>query len=443
MYDVIVIGAGIAGISAAMQLAKHGKRVLVLEQNSSPGGRFYSFKDHHTGEIIDNGQHLMTGAYSNFLSIANDLGTSQFLTMQKYLGIDFFSSNGKHDKLDCSMLPGKAGVLLGLLRMKNLTSESKFAIAKLFIKINSLDLSKNDIPVNEFLRRERQPDNSVYYFWEPLTLATLNNSIENSSANLLVTVLKRAFFSGKDNSKLIFPNSPLSDILSPFPEWLSKHGGKAVFNEKMIGINIYDNRISSVTTPNHKYSADNYIFAIPPNKLYNILDNKYKRLPEFSKLKDIEYSPIVSVYLWLDAEFPDIKFAAMLGTKSHWVFNRKNILSENNNRFGASLTVTISNASGIIDLPKKKIAELCFNELKELFPEIKKSIILHSVVVKMKYATILQTPKSILSLPNAITPIKNMYMAGDHINTGLPATIEGAALSGKIAAGLISENQTS
>ncbi len=438
-HDVIVIGAGIAGISAAIKLIKSGKSVLVIEQNSFPGGRSYSFRDKVSGELIDNGQHLMTGAYSDFLEITKCLGTKDFLSMQKSLQIDFYSQKG-NDLLDCSLLPGKAGVLLGLMKMKNLTLASKIAISKIFLKIRNIDLSYNDVSVRQFLDIEKQTDNSISNFWEPLTIATLNNSIENSSAKLLITVLQKAFFSGQDNSKLILPNRPLLDIVSPFAEWCEERGSKVLFNEKLTAVEFSDNSISSITSKNNYYKAEDYIFAIPPENLYNILNDEQRILPQFRLLKEIKYSPIVSVYLWLDKEFPDIEFAAMLGTESQWIFNRMKIISgENwtNDKYKARITVTISNALKYIHLPKKMITDICFSDIKSIFTDMKKASVLHSAVVKMKNATLLQTPEALSTLPSINTSIENMFMAGDHTQTGLPATIEAAAYSGKIAAELI------
>jgi squalene-associated FAD-dependent desaturase len=442
MYDVIIIGAGIAGISAAINLVKAGKKVLVIEQNPNPGGRCYSFFDEPAGEIIDNGQHLMTGAYSNFLSIIEELGTEKNLIMQDNLRIDFIRDDGNNDLLDCSLLPGKAGILLGLIRMRNLTLQSKYAVGKLFLMIKTIDLSKKDMTVEQFLKNEKQTDNSIINFWEPLTLATLNNSVIISSAKLLVTVLKRAFFSGKNDSKLIFPNVPLSDLFSPFAEWMERHGSKVVFQAKINGVKIEDERVLSINSAKNEYKAKDYIFAIPPHNLYNLLDDKIKNVPEFINLNEIKYSPIVSVYIWLDKEFPDIKFAALLGTRSQWVFNRKKILDGfEDHKHQTALTITISNAFSIIDESKESIISICSNELQKLFPAINGAKIIHSKVVKMKYATVLQTPEKILSLPITTTPIKNMYLAGDYIQTGLPATIEGAALSGKIAAEYLSDHK--
>jgi squalene-associated FAD-dependent desaturase len=442
MYDVIIIGAGIAGISAAINLVKAGKSVLVIEQNPKPGGRCYSFFDEPSGEIIDNGQHLMTGAYSNFHSIIKELGTEKNLIMQDNLRIDFIRDDGRNDLLDCSLLPGKAGILVGLIRMKNLTLQSKYNVAKLFLKIKTIDLSKNDLTVEQFLKMQKQTENSIMNFWEPLTLATLNNSIKNSSTKLLVTVLKRAFFSGKNDSKLIFPNAPLSDLFSPFAKWMERHGSKVIFQEKIIGIKIDDDRIKSINSAKNEYKAKDHIFAIPPHNLYNLLDHKIRALHDFINLNKVKYSPIISVYIWIDKEFPDIKFAALLGTRSQWVFNRKKILNGfEDHKQQSALTITISNAFSIIDEPKEIITQICSDELQKLFPSIKDANIIHSKVVKMKYATVLQTPDTILSLPKTNTPIKNMYLAGDHIQTGLPATIEGAALSGKMAADCLNKQE--
>lgn len=438
--NIIVIGAGIAGISTAINLAKKGCRVKVLEQNTKQGGRMISFQDKTTGEIIDNGQHLMTGAYSNFLEIVKELGTSDLLIMQKSLKIDFYDANEQNSSLNCSMLPGKVGILLGLLRMKNLTLKSKINIAKLFIKIQKSYIVTNNLTVKKFLENENQTRNSIRNFWEPLTLASINTSVDSAAAILFVTVLRTAFFSGKDNSKLIFPVEPLSSIVEPFPKWLHENGCEIIFNEKIISLDFKNNLLSAVLTKRQKYYAESFVFAIPPERMYGLLPKDYQNLDEFKILNKIRYSPIISVYLWLDTAFPDISFASMLGTKSQWVFNRMKIckgMDWKSDDYKARITITISNANKLMSQTSKDIVNLCLREIKTLFPEMKSSRVLHSNIVKNRNATLLQTPKSQQFLPETKTPIKNIFLAGDHIRTGLPATLEGATLSGKIAAEIV------
>ena len=440
--NIVVVGAGIAGISTAIHLVKNGFHVTVLEQNTKHGGRMSSFRDKTSSEIIDNGQHLMTGAYSNFLNIAKELGTSDLLNMQKSLKIDFYDVHTQKTKLDCSMFPGKIGILLGLLRMKNLSSKSKINIARLFLKIQKNSLVLNNLTVKKFLEKENQTQNSIRNFWEPITLATLNTSIVIASAELLITVLRKAFFSGKDNSKLIFPIKTLSSIIDPFSKWLHRNGSEIIFREKVITLDIRNNLLSAIQTKNKKYEAEAFVFCIPPNSMYRLLPKNFQKSSKFKALSKIKYSPIVSVYLWLDTTFPDIDFASMLGTKSQWLFNRMKICKNTNwqtHDYKARITITISNANELMPKPSKDIVNLCLSEIKTLFPEMKSSRVLHSKVVKIKNATMLQTPESQQFLPEIGSPIKNMFLAGDYIHTGLPATLESASLSGKIASEMIIE----
>ena len=134
-FDIIVIGAGISGISASTETSLAGYKTLVLESRNQAGGRMYSFTDHHTGEIIDNGQHIMVGAYKHFLNLLTRLGTQSLLKIQEHLKVLYTDNKGQKDILNTSLLPGQLGFALGVLKLKGISISSKFQLTKLLIKI--------------------------------------------------------------------------------------------------------------------------------------------------------------------------------------------------------------------------------------------------------------------------------------------------------------------
>lgn len=433
---IIIVGAGIAGISAAIHLAKSGYYVDVLEQNSMPGGRMISFMDKTTGEFIDNGQHLMSGAYTNFLDIINELGTKHLLNFQDSLKVRFSDYMGD-DFLDASLLPGNAGIILGLLRLKYLKWKSKYYIAKLFIKLKFNAIDFHNINVCDFLEDHQQTNESIRRFWQPLTLATLNLDINNAPAKMLINVLRNAFFSSQKKSVLIFPNHTLSSLIEPFHKWLGEHESKLILNKYINILNINEDTLLSITSGDDTFTADSFIFAIPPDNLFNMLPDDLKKKEYFSMLNSFDYSPIISIYYWLDKDFKDIDFSAMIGTESQWIFNRMKICSNtifDTSKYKGRITITISNAEELINESPKRINDLCWQEVQDVFPDMQDTTVLHSKVIKMRKATIKLTSDMLDKLPDSNTPIKGLFLAGDYANTGLPATIESAAKSGIMAA---------
>ncbi len=131
----IIIGAGVAGISAAIGCAMAGKKVLLIEQSGYLGGRARSFTDTTTGEIIDNGQHVLMGCYTSLLFALDTLGTSHLLRRQSALNVQFIDSDGRRDTLDTSHLPGKAGIVIGILNLKHVSWLSKVRALELALRM--------------------------------------------------------------------------------------------------------------------------------------------------------------------------------------------------------------------------------------------------------------------------------------------------------------------
>jgi len=446
-YDCIIIGAGVAGISAAVELTKAKKKVLILESKNYIGGRARSFADTSTGEIIDNGQHVLMGCYITLLSVLKELGTVSLLSRQDALSVHFIDFDGKRDIFNTSKLPGNAGVALGFLNLRSISWKSKFHALKLAMRLQIGAVSTKNLTAQEFLEKYNQPIEIITRFWEPIILATLNSTPQQAAASLLVEVLQRAFFGGRESSQILIPSVGLSELFAPFSQWLGLHGGKIVLNTSVQSLEIEHEKITAVTTSKgEKLTAKTIIAAIPPKYLLRIFpahfinhsafDRTYGQI--FHNLRLYKFSPIVSVYLWYDSNWCDVDFAAMLGTTTQWVFNRRKIApadSKQQIQFPGHLSLTVSAGDELVDTQPEQVALLCVEELKRAFPKAIHSQLLAWKVIKEKSATFLATPSmEIHRLDAQALGIPNFFLAGDWTDTKLPATLEGAAQSGKSAA---------
>jgi len=434
---VIVIGAGIAGIASALELAEQGYKVSVFETKFKPGGRVYSFQDNSTGEIIDNGQHIITGAYDNFLTILKKLGTDKLFKPQKSLLVTFADRLGKKHTLDTGKLPGKAGLMLGFLNFDLLSLSSKYSVLRFIIRLNFSKINAKDKNCLELLKFEKQTNQAIEFFWTPLIISALNDKPENVSAKLLVNILLKAFFANHNYSKLILPTSDLSKILTPFESKMKSLGGEVYFNTKVNKVLIKDNKIESIELNNsQRISADYYISSLNPKAIPKIFEFTQSNI-FIAKLinftQSLEYSAIINIYLWLDRHIKTEDFTALLGTNTQWIFNRRNFVgcdAEITRKYPGMINLTISGANHLLQKPAEELAQSCFNELSTNIPEFANTKIIHFKVIKDKFATFKATPEIEMNRPSGITPIDNFYLAGDWTNTGLPATIESAALSG-------------
>jgi squalene-associated FAD-dependent desaturase len=424
----LVIGGGWAGIAAAMEAARLGWEVELVEERPYLGGRARSFVDKTTGDTIDNGQHVMMGCYHELLRIVHDLGTDHLLERQKALRVAFVDESIGQDVLDASTLPGKLGMLWGLLRLRNLSLSARMAIVRLALKVLRAPSAGTGLTCHEFFDQLRQPAEAVQRFWEPLVLATLNAPVSVAPAELLSTVLRLAFFGTTDDAKLLIPTGGLSDLVAPFDRWLAARGGTVRTSSSVDRITIVGGRaVGVVLSDGSNIDVDVVISTVPQRALARLVQASgiASDLPE-----EPEMSPIVSVYLWYDHQWMSVDFAAALGTTVQWVFNKQRTTN-------GLVALTVSAASEIVGAPSEEIIRSCDAELRQLFAgTMAPAILKHGVVIKEKRATPRFSPAAHGCRPTTDalhTHVRNLFLAGDWTQTQLPATLEGAARSGVAA----------
>lgn len=424
---IVVIGGGWAGISAAIHAAKRGWRVSMVEARPYVGGRARSFTDRETGAVIDNGQHVMIGAYTQTWEVLTTLGTHNLIEKQTALKVSFADTTGTRTTLDASGLPGKAGMVTALLTLQGLSVADRISCLRLATRIVRKQTHPDTLTCEEFLIQERQTPTIVQRFWEPLILATLNAPIQKAAAALLVNVMRLAFLGGRGVSSLWIPTRGLSELLAPFPTWLAQHGGTLYTSCSVESLTPSDKSgegglgIVSTLSNKHNLHADAVISTIPQRALQRLLDDSAisANLPPTPEL-----SPIVSVYLWYDKDWLTVDFTAALGTSIQWVFNKRTIQP-------GLVALTVSAAHHDAQQSATDLVKHYDAELRSLFPEMRNAVLQHHQVIKEKHATPLITPaieqsKTVIANNNSRT----LVIAGDWTVSGLPATIEAAARSG-------------
>lgn len=430
-FDVAIIGGGVAGITAFNYLVKRNFKVCLIEARENLGGRINSFIDKITNDEIDNGQHLLIGAYKEFLELLNDLNTTKYLKTLNNIDFKLYSKKNRYYLK--SKLNGKWGYFLGILNLNKINIIDKINIVKLFATINFIRAYKfDDYSCYEFLKKYNQSDKIIKIFWEPLIIATLNNNIYDAPAKLLINVLKLGFLSNSQNSKLIFSKVGLTKLIEPIEKKTFNHSKiyKSTRVKKIINEN---NKIISLLLNNGEYiNANSFISTVLPNELKKM--NLDSNIEQFNFFDEWEYSSVLSIYLWYDGNIFDFDFIGVIDSPIHWIFNRREIFEDQNIAYPNLISIIISSANEIINQSNKEILNLINEELLNILPEIKNRNLLHYKIIKEKFAT-LKIDKTVEKLrPNNNTNFSNLFIAGDWTNTELPATIESAALSGKKSA---------
>lgn len=442
--DVVVIGGGFAGLSAGVALADKGFRVALLERKPALGGRAYSFADPDTGDFVDNGQHVLMGCYRATLDFLRRVGSRDKLVVHDDLEIDMLDGPGKSATVRAAHLPGPAHMAAALMRYRHLSLKER--MSAMLAGMRLLGMHRRDegilerLTVVELMNQLGQGQRARDAFWYPISTATLNDEPESSSAMLLATVLKRAFFGRRSDSSFVYPKVGLSDLYCTGARKIIEDAGGLVEPHAIVeALDLGEGgRIASVRLRDgRRLGASNFVAAVAPHHLLRFLPENAVADPFFSRLAGLGTSPIVCVHAWFDRPVTQSAFVGFIGTTTQWLFNKRRIFELHGETHPGYLSFVISGARKIVDKSNDELLDLVMADLREMIPAAREARLLKALVLKEKQATMAPDVRSHELRPTAETPIPNFFLAGDWIQTGLPATIEGAVLSGNAAASIV------
>lgn len=439
MLDVIVVGAGFAGLSAATKLSSHGASVLVLEAKSHLGGRATSIRDSVTGQWVDNGQHVLFGCYRETFQFLGRIGAKQDIRLRSTLVVDVVDSQSKQTRIECPYLPPPLHLIAGILEWDALPLRDRWAVCRLIAPLiqarrslrNGYDsiFSRTEETVREWLIRHGQGKRLREMLWEPLALAALNQQAEYASAGTFVRVLADLSSHDVTNSAIGLPTRALMELYAePARRFIEEHGG-VVRTKARATVRAVGKRLIGVDIDGECVPARTVISTVPWYALSRLFEGRPAALSTImSSAEAMASSPIVTVNLWLDRQFLPTPFLGLPGRSMQWVFDKQQILGD-----GVShVTMVASGASTLLKRSNSELIALAEKELRQVLSE-KAWRVRHASVIREPLATFSLAPGQPLR-PETVTAINGFFLAGDWIQTGLPGTIESAVVSGHRAA---------
>ena len=438
--DVVVVGSGFAGISAAVALAAQGARVLVLEGRPGLGGRATAFRDPLTGELVDNGQHVLFGCYHETFALLRTLGTDGLVDLDERLAIDCVERDGRRTRLRTAPLPSPWHLVGGLARWQALSWRDRAAAFRLAPTLararrehtggSPISGAAADETVSAWLRRHGQTERISELLWEPLAVAALNQPAQVASAAPFVRVLAQMFGGSRRDAAIGLPRVPLDALYAkPAVAWLAARGGE-VRTQASARIVCGGDRLSHVEVRGEPIEAPVVICAVPWHALARTIDPPPAALgPVLTRAAAMDSSPIVTVNLWLDRAVTETPFVGLPGRTMQWAFDKRQA-------FGAEashLSLVSSGAEAIVARANADLIAIAVQEVREALPAARAASVLRATVVREKRATFSLAPGQ-PARPSTRTAVRGLLLAGDWIDTGLPATIESAVVSGHRAA---------
>ncbi|MEZ4450006.1 MAG: hydroxysqualene dehydroxylase HpnE [Nannocystaceae bacterium] len=444
MAPVTILGAGLAGLAAAVRLVDAGVPVLVIEATKAGGGRARSFVDGASGREVDNGQHLMMACYRETLAFLRMIGSQGGIYFQRNLAVDMARPGGERVTLRCPPLPAPLHLATGLLTMRGVGVLHKAAALRAGLLLSGEVRRPDDNETcDAWLRRLGQTAGIRNVFWDPLIWGVLNDDPLVASAAMLMAVLERAFMGTRDASRLGVPRVPLSRLyVDQALAFIRSRGGEIRFGDPARALEVQGGAVTRVNLKSgESIETGRVISAVPPHALLDLLPETWIKHPVFQDIKTLQASPIVNLWAVVDrAPFDDVPFLGLVSSPLHWLFNRSLIDGESGGE--ALINATISAARGSVHDTQESLQELFLAEMRRYFPE-RPVTLRHFKVIKEKRATISHAAGTYHRRPESTSPIRGLLLAGDWVRTGLPATIESAVQSGHQAARIVVDEEVS
>ncbi|HET9951125.1 MAG TPA: hydroxysqualene dehydroxylase HpnE [Candidatus Eisenbacteria bacterium] len=432
--DVIVVGAGFAGVAAASALAERGVRVTVLETRQRVGGRAASWTDPRSGEVLDNGQHVLGSFYDATLQLLDRLGTRDALDADPSLRIRFWERGHGEYELAAPNLPAPFHWLAAVGGCSRLSAMGRMAALTLHPKVKALlaqPRASADLTVERWLvGAGGVVTEDLAALLRPLAIAALNEDTKDGSALLFANAIDRLLSASAPASGLALARRGLGELFTGFERFMESRGGSVRFRTTALGVRIEGGRTVGVSLlGGEKLDAGAVVLAVPHERFGWMLRPEY--LEPYRDLAGTPWSPIVSTVHTFDRPILPSRFVGLIGTKTQWAFDRG---ARGDERYQVG---TIRSAA-FHDCEREagSIAAETTAELREAFPAARDARVLAARVFKERRGTLRSTPMVQPMRPGAATAIGGLFLAGDWTDTGLPATIESAVLSGHRAATL-------
>ncbi|MGO8685573.1 MAG: hydroxysqualene dehydroxylase HpnE [Candidatus Dormibacteria bacterium] len=409
---VAVVGAGLAGLAAALELKRHGFRVTLLERSRLLGGKTTSFP---IGDVeMDSGQHAILGCYTSFLELTEELGMRGDLRLQERFDVVMLSDRGRA-RLRALRLPAPLHLALPFLRCRALTLRARLQVPRALLAARRRHRDEEERTFADWLSRHGQGEQARRGFWEPFLIPALNAPFDRVSAAAALMVVRTALLGNRDAARIGLATVPLAR----FAERAAERCDEVRLRTPVTGLVVEGGRLRGLRAGDAEIGVDAAVLAVPPDRLLRFAGADALGVTGLDRFVT---QPIVDVHLWYDRGPADLDFAAVIGSPVQWIFAKG----------PGYVCCSLSSAEDLILQPEERLVALADGELRARLPELDGARLLHGVAIRDPEATFVPAPG--LHRPGPATALDNAVLAGCWTDTGWPATMEGAVRSGRQAA---------
>jgi squalene-associated FAD-dependent desaturase len=439
--SAIVIGGGLAGITAAIELREAGVAVTLLEARPRLGGATASFS---RGDLtVDTGQHVFLRCCTGYADLLAKLGMAGSVTVQDRFDVTVLSPGGRA-RLRRSGLPAPLHLGQSLLSYRFLSLPERLRVARATLALRSLDPAEAGLDAHrlgDWLGARGQDERARRKLWDLFIVSSLNIDGDEASVPLAATVLKTALLSGNSAADIGVPAVPLGELHGrAAADLLGRLGAQVRLGAKATAIEpgqaggfgvrvAADGAHDTAGQQDETISADGVILAVPPGPAARLA--AAAGAAGAARWDGLGSSPIVNVHVVYDRQVTDLPFAAAVDSPVQWVFDKTRVSGL---RSGQYLALSQSAADEYVDVPVAALRDRFLPALQALFPAAAAASVTDFFVTRERRATFRQAPGCGALRPGTATSLPGLLLAGAWTDTGWPDTMEGAVRSGHTAA---------
>ena len=425
---VVVVGGGLAGLSAAVEAADAGASVTLLERRHRLGGATWSFERH--GVWFDNGQHVFMRCCTAYLAFLERIGSADGVWMQSRLDVPVIAPGGPVGSIRRTAGPAPLHLARALLTYPHLSLRQRLAVLRAGLALRRLDPDDPALDATTFgdwLRAHRQDAAAIETFWNLIVLPTVNVAAAAASLKLAARVFVTGLLTEAGAADLGAARMPLSALHGDAARrTLEAAGGDVRASAPVKAVRAGAAGGLEVQVDGQVVEADSVVVAVPHDAVAALLPSGTVAAQD--RLVELGASPIVNVHLVYDRPVTDMAFFAGVGTDAQFVFDRTEGAGLDDGR--QCLAVSLSAADSHIGTPSAELVSHFTAEMARLLPEAADATVTESIVTRERTATFLGVPGTDSLRASAECGLEGVYLAGAWCDTGWPATMEGAVRSG-------------
>jgi squalene-associated FAD-dependent desaturase len=411
---IAVVGAGLAGLAAALDLRERGHDVEIFERTRLLGGRATSFEV--AGREIDNGQHVFLHCCDRFIDFVARVGMREALREQDRFDALVLARDGTTSRLRAAALPAPFHLLASFAGYAHLDVGGRLRVARALASAALAPKADLSLTFDAWLERNGQDAATRRAFWDPFFVPALNASFDRVSAADALFVISTAFLSDASAARFGFSTVPLAHVAAA----AASRASAVHLSTGVLALDVRDDGIELTLPDDRRERFDAVVLAVSPRTTAKLLGS-----PERFGVHDLEtYDPypIVDVHIWHDRGPLGFDFAAVLDSPLQWVFEKGE----------GYVCCSISAAGEVLTVPTAELERMAWTELQAFVPGLRGGNVVHAAATRNPEATYLPRPGSRRTLQRTSHP--RVTIAGSWTETGWPDTMESAVRSGYIAA---------